>query len=68
MNKSEAEVVSKVGKPAAVDESNPARVTWIYKSATYDLTNQNKRDSKTLVIFARDPASGKLKVTDVQFE
>jgi hypothetical protein len=68
MNKTEAEVLSKVGKPAAVDDSNPESVTWTYKSITYDLANQNKRDSRTLVIFKRDPATGKLKGAEVKFE
>lgn len=68
MNKTEAEVVSKVGKPVAVDDSSPERVTWAYKSITYDVANQNKRDSRTLVIFKRDPADGKLKGAEVKFE
>lgn len=68
MNKTEEEVVSKVGKADAVDNSNPARVTWTYKGKTFDYENQNKRDAKALVIFQRDGASGKLKVTEVKFE
>jgi hypothetical protein len=68
MGKTEAEVIDKVGKAASVDASNPAHVTWTYESKTFDYENQNKRDAKTLVIFERDAATGKLKVTDVKFQ
>jgi hypothetical protein len=50
-DKSEQEVRSKVGKPAAVDSSNPERVVWTYNVATFDSTNKNARDQKTLVVF-----------------
>jgi hypothetical protein len=68
MGKSEREVVSKLGKPAVVDDSDAARVTWTYNSGTFDLDHQNKRDSKALVIFERKGPSGNLMVTDVQFK
>lgn len=68
MSKSDAEVVKKIGKPAAVNDSDPKRVTWTYNSVTYDVDNQNKKDSRTLVIFSRDPQNGKMAVVDVQFE
>ena len=50
-----------------MDDSNPAHVTWTYEAKTFDYENNNKRDTKTLVIFERDAATGKLKVTDVKF-
>ena len=65
--KSEQEVVKMVGKADAVDNSDPAHVTWIYKGKTFDYEHDNKRDAKALVIFERDSASGKLKVTKVEF-
>ncbi|OGA54302.1 MAG: hypothetical protein A3F74_13295 [Betaproteobacteria bacterium RIFCSPLOWO2_12_FULL_62_58] len=68
MGKSEQEVVKMVGKADTVDDSNPARVTWTYKGRTFDFEQQNKRDAKALVIFQRDSADGKLKVTEVKFE
>lgn len=51
MGKSEQEVKTQYGAPAAVDEANPDRVTWTYKRETFDLANQNRIDSKTTVIF-----------------
>lgn len=68
MGKSEEEVVSKVGKPAAVDAGNPDRVTWTFNSTTFDVDNQNKRDSKTVVVFQRSAATGKLSVAEVSFK
>jgi|SRR5687767_10191599 hypothetical protein len=66
-DKSEEEVVKNVGKPASVDASNPARVTWTYKTASYDIARQNARDDKTVVVFAPNPATGKLKAVEVKF-
>ena len=67
MGKSSKEVISKVGKPAAVDESNPARVLWTFKRATFDLANQNREDGTTLVTFEPKGPSGGLVATDVKF-
>jgi len=68
MNKTEKEVVAKVGKPATVDDSSPQRVVWTYKSITYDLQDHNKKDAKTLVIFRRDTPGAPLRVAEVKFE
>jgi len=68
MNKTEKEVVAKVGKPATVDDSSPQRVVWTYKSITYDLQDHNKKDAKTLVIFRRDAPGGTLRVAEVKFQ
>ena len=68
MSKSDAEVQKAVGKPEAVDASNPDRVVWTYKSVTFDLANANKMDGKDVVIFARNPTTGKLTVAEVKFE
>lgn len=67
MDKSEAEVTDKVGKPDSVDASNPERVRWVYKRKTFDPDNMNKPDAETIVIFKRDPASGKLKVAELDY-
>ena len=66
-DKSEDEVVKNIGKPASVDASNPARVTWTYKTASYDIAKQNARDDKAVVVFAPNPSTGKLKVVEVKF-
>lgn len=68
MGKSEQEVVKIVGKADTIDSSDPAHVTWIYTGKTFDFEKQNKKDAKALVIFQRESASGKLKVTEVKFE
>ena len=65
-DKSEDEVRKKVGKPAAVDSSNPERVTWTYNGTTFDPTNKNARDQKTVVVFK--PIGGKLKAVEVTYQ
>jgi hypothetical protein len=51
LGKTEQEVTTTYGKPKSVDESNPDHVVWTYTRETFDLGNQNRIDSKTLVIF-----------------
>jgi hypothetical protein len=65
-NKTENEVMKFAGKPADVDKANPQRVTWIYKSRTFDVSTRT-RDAETAVIFSPNP-DGKLHVVDVQFK
>jgi hypothetical protein len=67
MDKSEQEVISAIGKPANVDSSNPEHVVWTYHKATYDITNGNKEDESTMVIFTPNPATGKLKVVEIKY-
>lgn len=67
-DKSDAEVVKVIGKPAAVDESKPDRVTWTYTSKTFNVDDRNKFDTKAVVVFRKTPADGKLMVSDVTFE
>ena len=66
-DKTEDEVIAKIGKPASVDTTNPNTPKWIYKKKTFDPDNQSKFDDETILIFQKDPASGKLKVTQVIF-
>lgn len=66
-DKTEEEVVAKVGKPASVDDSKPNTPRWIYKKKTFDPDNQSLFDDETILIFQKDPASGKFKVTQVIF-
>ena len=65
-DKTEEEVVAKVGKPTSIDNSNPATPKWIYKRKTFDPDNLNQVDNETILIFQKD-ASGKLKVKQVVF-
>jgi hypothetical protein len=65
-DKSEEEVRKKVGKPVAVDSSNPERVIWTYNTTTFDSTNKNARDQKTVVVFK--PIGGKLKVVEITYQ
>ena len=67
-DKSEQEVTKEVGKPAAVDNSRPDRVTWTYTSRTFNLENKNKLDQKTIVVFGPTSRDRKLKVLDVTYE
>ena len=67
MNKSDTEVEKSLGKPLAVDNADPARVMWTYNALTYDITNQNKRDAKTVLVLTPD-ATKKLKVVEVKYE
>ncbi|MGZ8198848.1 MAG: hypothetical protein ACXWVP_10850, partial [Burkholderiales bacterium] len=62
----ESEVMKFAGKPADVDKANPQRITWIYKSRTFDVATR-ARDAETAVIFSPGP-DGKLHVVDVQFK
>lgn len=66
MDKTEEEVSGKVGKPDAVDSSNPNVVKWVYKNKTFDPDNNNQVDPEITLIFSRD-AAGKLKVSQVIF-
>jgi hypothetical protein len=65
-DKTEEEVVAKVGKPDSIDTVKPNTPRWIYKKKTFDPDNQNQVDNETILIFQKD-ASGKFKVTQVIF-
>jgi hypothetical protein len=65
MGKSEQEVLTAVGKPSSIKEDDAEHATWTYSGQTFDLTNQNRVDSKTTVIL-QGPA-GKRSVTKVDF-
>ena len=65
-DKTEEEVVAKVGKPDSIDASNPGTPKWVYKKKTFDPDNQNQVDNETILIFQKD-VSGKFKVTQVIF-
>ena len=64
-DKTEEEVVAKVGKPETV-ETKPNTLRWTYKKKTFDPDNQSLVDEETILIFQKD-ASGKFKVVQVIF-
>lgn len=66
-DKTEEEVAGKVGKPDIVDSVNTNTPKWTYKRKTFDPDNQNQIDNETILIFQKDPASGKFKVSQVIF-
>ena len=68
MNRSEDEVTTAIGKPESVDSSNPAHVIWTYYAKTFDIDNQNKRDTKEQVIFEPSAETHKLQVVDIKYE
>ena len=65
-DKTEEEVVGKVGKPDAVENTSANVMKWTYKNKTFDPDNNNQVDKEITLIFMRD-AGGKLKVSQVVF-
>ena len=65
-DKTEEEVVAKVGKPESTDSSTPNTLRWTYKKKTFDPDNQSRVDDETILIFQKG-AGGKFKVTQVIF-
>jgi hypothetical protein len=65
-DKTEEDVVAKVGKPESVDNTTPTTLRWTYKKKTFDPDNQSLVDNETILIFQKD-ASGKFKVVQVIF-
>jgi hypothetical protein len=65
-DKTEAEVVAKVGEPATKDSSTQNTLRWTYKKKTFDPDNQSLVDNETILIFQKD-AAGNFKVTQVIF-
>src|SRR5258706_14963450 len=61
-DKTEEEVIAKVGKPEAVEPATPTTLRWVYKKKTFDPDNQSLVDNETILIFQKD-GSGKFKCT-----
>jgi hypothetical protein len=59
------EIEARVGKPVAVDASNPDKPRWVYEKKTFDPDNMNKVDEKTIIILER--RDGKLVGADILF-
>ncbi len=66
VGKTEDEIVSRVGKPDAVDTKDPAKPRWTYNTKTFDPDNFNQVDPKAIVILEKD-AQGKLVGKDVLY-
>ena len=64
-DKTEEEVIAKVGKPESVD-AKPLTLRWTYKKKTFDPDNQSLIENETILIFQKD-AGGKFKVVQVIF-
>ena len=67
-SKSEDEVTKRLGKPTAVDSSDPAKVVWTYADRTFDVANPAKRDKVAAVIFGAADGRGKRSVVGVEFK
>ena len=65
-DKTEEEVIAKVGKPDSTAAATPTTLRWTYKKKTFDPDNQSLVDQETILIFQKD-ASGKFKCTQVIF-
>ena len=65
-DKTEEEVVAKVGTPDSAAPATPTTLRWTYKKKTFDPDNQSLVDNETILIFQKD-AGGKFKVTQVIF-
>jgi outer membrane protein assembly factor BamE (lipoprotein component of BamABCDE complex) len=65
--KTEQEVLKVAGKPATVEDKTADHHVWTYTSRTFDVSNQNKFDARTVVTFSPSP-EGKMVVTQMQFE
>ena len=67
IDSTEDQVTNKIGKPDLVDNADPNAPRWVYTKKTFDPDNQNKTDEKTVVVFKKDPKTGKFVGAEVQF-
>ena len=63
----EEDIVAKIGKPDRVDNADPNAPKWVYKKKTFDPSNMNAADEEKIVVMKKDPATGKLKGADVEY-
>ena len=66
MNKTEAEIIDKLGPPASADRANPERPVLVYKAKTFDPDNSNRIDPETVIYFAKK-SDGRIIAEDVSF-
>lgn len=65
IDKTEDEVVSKMGKPESVEKIGDDAVRYVYRKKTFDPDNLNQVDDKTFIDFEKK--AGKVIVVDVSF-
>jgi hypothetical protein len=65
IDKSEEEVVSKMGKPESIEKVGEEGVRYVYRKKTFDPDNLNQVDDKTFIDFEKK--AGRMIVTDVSF-
>jgi hypothetical protein len=63
----EEEITQKIGKPDAVDNSDPNAPRWSYNKKTFDPDNMNKVDEKVVIVLKKDAKTGKLVGSEVVF-
>ncbi len=67
IDSTEEEITSKIGKPDAIDNSDPNAPRWTYNKKTFDPDNMNKTDEKTVIVLKKDPKTGKMVGGEVQY-
>jgi hypothetical protein len=65
IDKSEDEVVSKMGKPESIEKIGEEGLRYVYRKKTCDPDNLNQVDDKTFIDFEKK--AGRMIVTDVSF-
>ncbi len=65
IDKTQEEVVNKLGKPSEVQQLNDGSVRFVYHRKTFDPDNLNQVDENTVIEF--EQRGGKLIVVDVSF-
>ncbi len=65
IDKTEEEVVTKMGKPESIEKVGDDGVRFIYRKKTFDPDNLNQVDDKTIIDFEKK--AGKMIVVDVSF-
>lgn len=65
IDRTEAEVTDKLGKPESVEQIGSDGVRYVYRRKTFDPDNANSVDEKTFVDFEKK--AGKMIVVEVSF-
>jgi hypothetical protein len=65
IDKSEDEILGKLGKPEAVEKIGDDGVRYVYRRKTFDPDNYNQIDERTIIDFEKK--AGKMIVVDVSF-
>lgn len=63
----EEQITSKLGKPDAVDASDPNALRWTYNKKTFDPDNMNKQDDKAVVVLKKDAQTGRFVGAEVVY-